>query len=324
MSRIPLNNTTVTMFSEMAREKGHAVPANPLQGFGTIEGIAGNSEGVAAWKVVDHEETAEWIRATYLAYFDDINQVRLYTAETGPDGQSRRKVSYSWRLLKSGADHTLFMTSDSIEDLREKLQPKDPGSRPNRSEETTKAMAEMMKPMFQDFRMAFSVTVPGPIRSSEGFLSTEGRSASIALDGELLLASAARPQGAEADRLRQLSGAKESRLSWSDSSITDSEMEEWKKELKAAKAEWRKKTGAPAEDPAEAAPETKAPARPEPPLDQDEVRRRLIRSQIDAAKKFIDSGNKAQAAVILRNITLDYPNHAATKEAQLLLEKLQK
>jgi hypothetical protein len=312
---IGVKKSILKVAQEMAKERGgllkaDASPQDFFKEFESVENLRRSSEGVVAWKTGPQKPDGEWIRASYVAYFEDVNQVRIYSNEK-PGGT--RKLSVAWRLVKTktGAN-ALVLTSDVRKEL-DALSRKDPGR--GGTPELADAMVEMMKPMLQDFKVAMRVTVPGAIEESTGFMEMRGRHAAFVMEGNAVIAATAFPDGPEAKRLKDVANARESRVVWRDSAIGESELAAWKKELAEAKEEWRRRSaGAPASTPPK--------AEPEPALSDDEIEAGFIKAKVKVARTHLDAGRKDKAREILEGVIKEYPNHVLTKDARDLLDTL--
>jgi hypothetical protein len=313
---IGIKKSIMKVAEEMAKQSGFQVqgggsPEDLFKEFESPAEVLKNTEGVVGWKAGARREDADWVRSSYTAYFDDINQLRIYSAKAGPDGE--RKLSVSWRLTRTKTgQQALYLTSD-VRGEFEKMS----GSRERGpgSEELAKAMVEMMKPMFDGFKVALRVTVPGNIQESTGFMETSGRRASFTLEGNALIAASVNPNGPEARRLGKVGDARDSKVIWEGSSLAPSELDAWRKELDAAKQEWARKTGRPAGTPT-------APAAREPELSDDEVEAGFIKAKIKVARTHLDAGRKDKAREILERVLKDFPKHVLVKDARALLESI--
>jgi len=308
---IAVKKSMLKLMAEMAGQSGgqpSEMPATPFEQFESPEKLGELTEGIVAWKLRRREEAGEWVRATYVGYFEDVNQVRIYSNKMGPDGRKERTLESAWRYSKGKNGPALVMLSDT----RKKLADFNSKGRKG-SEELAKAMTDMMKSMVQDLKVTLSVTVPGQIRESTGFMKTDNRTATIGFDGSFLLAVHANPQGDEARKFKELADAKESRILWTDTPVPDAEFKAWKKEFADAREAWQRITGGPI------APQPSAPA---DPATDEEVTRQFIRARIQVAQTHLEAGRKKQAEAILKSVLRDYPDHADAKEAQRLLEKM--
>ncbi len=310
---VGIKKTMMKVAEEMAKQNG----LQPGRGgvddffaeFEAPEKIRKNTEGVVGWKSGRRREDGDWIRASFTAYFDDVNKLRIYSSQAAPNEE--RKLSAAWRLtrLKNGAN-ALTLTSDVRRSFDEMSGKK--GGQPG-SEELAKAMVEMMKPIFQDFKVTLRVTVPGPIRESTGFMESSGRSAAFLMEGGMLIAAASNPDGPEARRLQAVADAGNSRVVWTDVSLSSAEIEDWKNELAGAKQDWARRTGIKSGTP------TPPAAEPEVPLSDDEVEAGFIKAKVKVARTHLEAGRKEKAREILQGVLRDFPKHALTKEARELL-----
>lgn len=307
---IGIKKTMLKVAEEMAKQNGlrpgKLSTEDLFADYESPEQVQKSTEGVVGWTIGRRREEGDWVRATYTAYFDDVNQLRIYSSKSGPNEE--RKLSVAWRLskLKNGSN-ALTLTSDvrrSLDEMTAKQNPK-PGS-----EELAKAMVEMMKPMLQDFKVSLRVTVPGPIREATGFMQSSGRSAAFHMEGNQLIAAAANPGGPEARQFQAVAEARDSRVVWSDVTVGASELNDWKRELAVAKQEWARKTGG-------AAPVPSADSTPQ--LSDDEVEASFIRAKVKVARTHLEAGRKDKAREILQGVLKDFPKHVLTKDARDLL-----
>jgi hypothetical protein len=155
--------------------------------------------------------------------------------------------------------------------------------------------------LIEDLKITFKVTVPGTITESKGVLETSGRSAWWKMDGPLFLGTRADLEGEDCRRVRALMDTPESRISWSENAFTPAQLEAWKKELAAAKEEWKTVGGAAFSD--------------------NELERSFIKAKLSAAQAHLDAGRKEKARKILEDIVQEYPTHKETLTAKALLEK---
>jgi hypothetical protein len=241
------------------------------------------------------EEDATWLRAIYTVYFDDINQFQTYS--TRRVAGKPKQVVFSWRLVKSSnGGQTLYQITGLRGLPALKVQPGDQAQ--------ANTMAERLRPLLEDLRVTLRVTVPGKIEETKGVLRSAGRSADWTLDGALFLGALRSLEGSDMKRLRDILDLPESRITWTDNAVTPAQTDEWKKELAAAKEEWKKMGGA--------------------ALSDNELERSFIRAKLEVAIAHYDAGRKDKARKILEDIVQDYPNHRETLAAKALLEKIGK
>ncbi|HVE43088.1 MAG TPA: tetratricopeptide repeat protein [Planctomycetota bacterium] len=248
--------------------------------------------GVVGWKPIKVEEDADWLRATYTVYFDDINQLQLQgdRALTG-----EKQLVFSWKLIQTpDGERTLYQITGLKGLPAFKIQPGDQAE--------AREMAKTMEPIFEDLRISLRVNVPGTIKDSKGVLEVDGRSASWRLDGALFRGALRNLEGSEMKRFRDIMDVPESRISWTGSDVTPAQLEAWKSELAAATNEWKGMSAA--------------------GLSDDELERSFIKAKLSAAQAHLDAGRKDQARKILNDIVREYPNHKETLNAKALLQKL--
>jgi len=212
---------------------------DPFEELTSAESLAKNSEGIAAWKVGKKEEDADWIRLTNVGYFEDVNKVKIYQAQQPQPGApaGERTLSFAAKLEKTADGYVLTMKDDTRRELQQIPGQGGPGGE---NPDLNKAVLEMMKPMFQDLKVALSITVPGPIKEAQGFIEKKDRTATIAFDGETMLDVMANPEGEKAKKLKSLAEAKEGRITWTENQISDADIAAFKKDMEDAKESWKK------------------------------------------------------------------------------------
>jgi len=249
--------------------------------------------GVVGWTPIKVEDDANWLRATYTVYFDDINQLQLHS-DPSLTGEPKQLV-FSWKLIQSpDGGRTLYQMTGLKGLPAFKVQPGDQAE--------AREMARKIEPVLEDLRVSLKVNVPATIQESKGVLEVDGRSASWKLDGALFRGALRNLEGAEMKRFRDVMDVPESRVSWTGNDVTPAQLQAWKSELAAAKGEWKKMSG--------------------PALSDDELERSFIKAKLGAAQAHLDAGRKDQARKILQDIVREYPNHKETLNAKALLEKL--
>jgi hypothetical protein len=249
--------------------------------------------GVVGWKPIKVEEDADWLRATYTVYFDDINQLQLHN--DGSLAEGGRQPVFSWKLIQApDGGRTLYQITGLKGLPAFKIQPGDQAE--------AREMAKKMEPVLEELRVSLRINVPGMIKDSKGVLEVDGRSASWKMDGALFRGALSNLEGSEMKRFRDIMDVPESRISWTGSDVTPTQLEAWKAELAAAKNEWKSMSGL--------------------GLSDDELERSFIKAKLGAAQAHLDAGRKDQARKILNDIVREYPNHKETLTAKALLEKL--
>jgi len=314
--KVAVKKQVLQMIENMAKEFGGNAPGGPPENpFKTMTDpaqLAANSEGIVGWTTSAPSADGEWIRATVAGYFDDINKVRLYSQKEGPDGRKVRKLSFQARMTKTADGGTISLGNSfagEFDELNAKM-------RQERDPETAKAVLELMKPMLQDVQVKVALTLPGAVRSAKGFLQTEGRTVSISLDGDLLIAAATDPEGERGRKLRELAAAGESSATWSGNEVSEDELRRFQDELREAKA---RGTGSRAGAGPAKASSLGAEA---DQLTDDEVDRLFIEAQIKIAREQIERGQKDKARATLQGVLKDFPKAKAAQEAKKLLDTL--
>lgn len=317
--KIGVRKQVVQMMEEMAKSLGGKTPGgrpieNPFNAFHDPQQLARDSEGVVAWVPGPLREDGEWLRTQVVGYFEDINKVRLYSAKPGPGGG--RKLSFSAKMTTTPDGGSIALghsVSGEIEELKTRMAA-------DGSPEATKATLELLKPLLKDLDVRISLTVPGAVTASKGFLKTEGRTLSVGLNGDLMIDLATNPQGEAARRLDAIVRGGESTVSWSGSDTTAEALALFREEMNAAKAGWAKLRGAP-----EAGSTPSKPPSLGADADRftdDEVDRLFIDAQIKIAREQIQRGQKDKARATLEGVLKDFPKAKAAQEAKTLLDTL--
>jgi hypothetical protein len=292
-----------------AKSPGSPVPKNPFQQFASADSaFIANSEGVTAWSLGRVQQEGEWVRASLTAYFEDINQVRLYSEDNGPEGPVKTLV-FQARLAKTPGGWSLLSSSEKRKDVRKLISPDRQGA------EAQNAAMDLMKPMLQEMKYGSSVVVPGTIKDAVGFMSHDGRRASSFIDGPTLVAALTNPQGDEHKKLHDLGATSDIRISWTSVEASDAEVRAFKEEFDRAKAAWAAQGGRTLPKSATGGPDAST-------LTDDEVNRLFIQAQIKAARELLRGGNKAKAKATLESVLKEYPTEKASLEARTLLDQL--
>jgi len=174
------------------------------------------AEGVVAWTEPRLKEESKLKTYTVTAYFDDAGKFRWY------EDRSKRKLTWSFDLnTKTILLSTLQIHDRTIGDLLKKL------ATPPGPDEKEDADTDLY---------AFTITVPGNITKVEGLPPPKGRTAGIRI--ETRTTYAARKGDLEAKK--RLAGLSEDmKIRWSGSDVPKDEFETFKKELAAAKENWK-------------------------------------------------------------------------------------
>ncbi len=238
MMKVAFKKSMLKMMEEMAKGFGGGEgKVDMMSDFSDPEKLMANSEGVAAWSEPRKEEAGEWIRVTTAGYFEDVNKVKIYNNENSPDGQKKRKLSFACKYEKTPAGHVLRVQNETSKDIGKGPGGGQPGAD---NPELAKAMLEMMKPMLEGLKVAFTVTVPGPIEEATGFMQKKDRTAMVSFDDKLLLTMLQNPEGEEAKKLKALGEQEGGKIAWKENSVGDDEVRAFKKEMAEAKAAWEK------------------------------------------------------------------------------------
>ena len=179
-----------------------------------------NFEGVVAMTRPKGEKKGTWKTWTFIAYFEDINKVRLI--EKKADDTKTTKVSFAFR--KEGDGYALeiddkFSQNEGLKQIEDL------------PEEGEEAAWEMLKGFLKGFEMQRAVRMPGPVTSNEGFSKKDGRVASNRVDE-----SAFKGMG----DLKKAMKTEKRKLVCGPSAMSEADVAAFKKELEEAKAEWPK------------------------------------------------------------------------------------
>ncbi|MBI2933657.1 MAG: hypothetical protein HYY16_18595 [Planctomycetes bacterium] len=215
---------------------------NPMESFSDPRKLAQNNEGIVAWSEPKTTEDGEWMRMTVTGYFEDIRKVKLYNdkdEEEGEEGEEEsRQVGLSFEYRPEGEGGTLTVRDDLFKDVQEKFS----GGLPEgEDDEAAKAMAEkmmeMMKPLLKGFKMGITFTVPGEIAEASGVASKKDRTASITMDGDMMIALMNKSE--DAKKKMEALGVAERKIVWKKNATTAAESEAFKRELADAKVKWK-------------------------------------------------------------------------------------
>jgi len=192
-----------------------------------------NVKGIVAWAQPVEEEKDGWKRIRLVGYFDDINKVKF--VEPAMEEGAEAKEMLSFELKKTDKGFELVTKDQFSNDMTKELGGAEGGG--GGDDEFAKQMKEMMKQMIKSFKMSFVSTVPGKVAESKGYTSTEGRNATLKLDGQLLADVVDGKEEAK-KKLESIKG--ERRVSWAANDLPESEASAFKKELGAARLAWPK------------------------------------------------------------------------------------
>jgi hypothetical protein len=199
-----------------ALTKGKGAPADPLAEFADPDRLRAASKGVAAWEGPVRGARDGWDEVRVTAYFEDVNEVRLFL-EQPSDGVIERRLDFAAAYVRQGAGGRLEIDPTS----RDLLHPDDPRLKP-------------ILPFLKDARARFVVRLPGTVEKAEGFSARKGREAEFVLDHALLLSAQRDPKGEASRELDRLLDARP-RLEWSDGSAGAEELAAFRKAFDAAR-----------------------------------------------------------------------------------------
>lgn len=196
-----------------------------------LEAMQKASEGIVAWSEPKVEKKDGWYRCTLTAYFEDISKVKLI------DPQKPDEPALAFVLVKKGDGGTLTVKDQLTSDMTKKEAEQ---RKPETDEEKQQAedMKAQMKKMMKGLKVGIGVKLPGKVTASEHFMKTDGRAASMTIDDKLM--GDVMDEKEEAKKTMEgLQG--ERTATWEKNETTQEEIDAFKKELAAAKAEWEKK-----------------------------------------------------------------------------------
>jgi hypothetical protein len=239
--RFALKKSMLEMFAQLGKAGGDQKAPDPFDQFKDPSKLKTNGEGIVAWGDPKKEEDADWVRVSIPGYFEDINKVKMY-GESNQGGDAQKKLSFGAKYEKSGDGGKLTMSNELTDDFR-KMGGGPGGAGGAGGEELAKAMVEAMKPMLEGMKISVTVTVPGPVEDTGGFLEKKDRTATFAIEGKTILDAMTDPKGPAAKRLEAFGAAsdKGTAVSWSKTTVGAEEIAAFKKEMAAAKESWAKR-----------------------------------------------------------------------------------
>jgi hypothetical protein len=200
-----------------ALSKNKVAATDPLDDFADLGRLRESSRGIAAWGAPERSSQGGWDAVSMTAYFDDVDQVRLFLVQP-TDGVLERRLEFAARVAKTPAGGVLEVDPTS----RDTLNPDDPAFR-------------TILPFLKEARMAFSVRVPGKIDRAEGYADVDGRTASLVFDQARLLPAIKEPKGAASLELDRLLDERP-RISWTAAPVPADELAEFRKAFAEARA----------------------------------------------------------------------------------------
>jgi hypothetical protein len=207
--------------------------------------LAQNSEGIVAWTKPKVVVDGEWVRVAYTGYFEDINKVKIYEELQYRD-RTTRYLAFACEYIKGKRTSTLTF----VDETWKKLEPYFEYKFPQQKCVTTadidyrKGLQEMLEGMV----IKVSVTVPGRIQESKGFISTKSHTGSYymndkmrnALVDHLFTRRETRPYRETMKLIKEVTKAKEARIIFKNGKVSGKKMQAFKKEMTEAKEAWEK------------------------------------------------------------------------------------
>ena len=207
---------------------------DPFEEFRDPDKLEEGFAGFVAWSKGRVSEEGAWKSYQMTGYFEDINAVRMLNDDM-ETGETEQMMGFELTKDEEG-NHVLLVDNDMYRSLREDI-----GGEDESGEEAGDAeldgMQEMMEAMLEGMELEFSFTLPADILEAEGFLETEGRTASMKVTDEMLLHDD-KPEIAE--KMAKLDAAERGKIVWMGSAVTDEQMKAFEAELEAAKVEWKR------------------------------------------------------------------------------------
>jgi hypothetical protein len=230
---IGIKKSMIEQLEEMAKAMGSEEEMDPLADFTDPKKLAENSEGILAWTKPEVVDDGKWIRVSYTGYFVDINKVKIYQ-EQEEGGETTKSLAFACTYEKGDGTSTLQLIDDAREKLGEDLE------QPEEDDAMREMQIQMMKTMMEGMKIRMAITVPGEILESSGFMSTEGRTCSIEMDDEMMIAMMEEPEGDEAKKMKAVTESKETKITFKNEAPAGEEVDAFKKEMAEAKVAWEK------------------------------------------------------------------------------------
>jgi len=241
--RISVSRVMVAMIDSVAKGfaqqgggKAEEKKVDLFESFSDPDKVGKASEGFVAWTTMKREEDPAWVRASVTGYFEDINKVTFTSEAKG----TLVEPSMGFKHEKTDLGHVLSLSPEAVRSLKKAALPTFNLEGPGSMADTFWDVWDQVKPKPEDYRVSFSVTVPGAIKDAPGFMEVKGRTATISFDGRMILSALLDPEGREAKRLKQFTRAKEIKIAWTESTLPDDEVKAFRTEMNDAKARWEK------------------------------------------------------------------------------------
>ncbi len=214
-------------------------------------------EGISAWSTPEIEEDGKWKRVRMTGWFEDINAVRRLAqdddeesfeefgegGEESADGDDAEAPDMSFTLTENDGLYELVLVDKDTMKLGEMTGGPDAdeeggeGDEDGAADDMAAGMMAMMKEMMEGFEIRPSFVVPGKIESVQGFTSSEGRNAEMAISHEDMFPEDAESKEQAAARERLMS-AEQRKITWRGNDVSADELAAFKRELAEAKASW--------------------------------------------------------------------------------------
>jgi hypothetical protein len=178
-----------------------------------------NAEGVVAFSKPTHEKKDGWRTTVFIAYFDDINKVKIWEKN---GEEKRQKLSFSFK--KDGEGHVL--------EIEDKMMSNDDAEKMETMPDEQKAQFwEQAKGMMKGFKISSTVKMPGAVSAADGYKTKAGRTASIEVTEEAIK---------NIDDLGKSMKSIKRKVTCGKNEASDGDLAAFKKELADAKAAWPK------------------------------------------------------------------------------------
>lgn len=185
----------------------------------TIEELARGADGIVAWSepVTEDRDGFRFFRLT--AYFDDLNQVRLYRNEEGEERRAWK--TFHWEAREGGGYRLVVEDAMWQEAGAQESQP------------VPEEQRDMMRQMMRGFEWTMRIVMPGTVGEVEGFQRDGDRALEAKLDVDSIIAGRRLPP-----RIEATCGA---------SSVAEADLSAWRDELRQAKESWERRRSQPQE-----------------------------------------------------------------------------
>lgn len=199
-----------------------------------LEEIRERYKGIVAFGTPEEWEENGWKYVRYTAWFDDINEVRIY--EKKKTGRDTREVTVQFSWKPEGDGHVLEIQGSTLFGAdfsggMEDLAAGDPSEENSSALEMPKEMQDMMAGLVGDASFEERFDLPGPVLNADAPFMPEGRAVSLTLSGEEVFDKDEKMIWAKKDHFRVVVGPTE---------ISDDEVDAFTRDLRDAKENWKK------------------------------------------------------------------------------------